>query len=338
MTEEPRLLIGLEVVRKRPAMYFGDLRDGTGLRNAVRSAFGCAMDEFISGHASTIRVSVGNDGLVVIEDDGEGVGPSVVVLEHAVTTWMSSHMLARGIPFVVGAWNYGGTYGLVSAVSSFFEIESTYAGERTRLRCARGEVIERTPLGPSSTRGTSVRFLLDEAIFEGRVTSALVTDLITETGWLHPRLSLVWQGETLANGGGLEAWTRLRSKGELEDDFVFATSMLRGESQVDVALGWLRSGRDGETLRAFVNSQAKDAEVALPGVVEGLRRTTRHLGCNAASNSIAARLIGAVHVTQRDELAPVDALVADAIADALPRALDSSPAARDSFLARASKP
>ena len=220
-----------------------------------------------------------------------------------------------------------------------FEIESTYAGERMRLRCARGEVIERTPLGTSSTRGTRVRFLLDEAIFEGRVTPALVADLITETAWLHPRLSLVWQGEVLANEGGIEAWTRLRGKGGLDDDFVFATSLQRGESTVDVALGWLpqaregrgvETAREGETMRAFVNSQPTSSEV-MPGVREGLRRVV----LDADSDRITLGLIGAVHVTQRDARAPVDALVADAIACALPGALEANPAARARFLARA---
>jgi DNA gyrase/topoisomerase IV subunit B len=336
-TSEIQVLSWAEAVRKRPAMYFGDVRDGTGLLHAVRLAFGGAMDQFIAGHANTIQVRVGEDGVVEIEDDGKGIpaftrtGQSVSILEGAVTNWMTSQLAGGEIPFVVGAWNYGGAYGLVSAVSSLFEIESTYTGERTRLCCARGEVIERTPLGSSSTRGTRVRFLPDEAIFEGRVTPALVADLITETAWLHPRLSLVWQGEVLANEGGIEAWTRLRGKGELDDDFVFATSLQRGESTVDVALGWLHPAREGETLRAFVNSQPTSSEVVMPGVREGLRR----VALDADSDRITLGLIGAVHVTQRDARAPVDALVADAIACALPGALEANPAARARFLARA---
>jgi DNA gyrase/topoisomerase IV subunit B len=342
---EIQVLSWVQAVRKRPAMYFGDVRDGTGLLHAVRFAFGGAMDQFIAGHASTIQVSVGVDGVVEVEDDGRGIpaftrtGQSLSILEGAVTNWMTSHMSGGEIPFVVGAWNYGGNTGLVSAVSSVFEIESTHAGERLRLCCARGEVIERTPLGSSSTRGTRVRFLPDEAIFEGRVTPALVADLITETAWLHPRLSLVWQGEKLANEGGIEAWTRLRGKGELDDDFVFATSLQRGESTVDVALGWLpqaregrgvETAREGETMRAFVNSQPTSSEV-MPGVREGLRRVV----LDADSDRITLGLIGAVHVTQRDARAPVDALVADAIACALPGALEANPAARARYLARA---
>lgn len=317
-TSEIQVLSWVEAVRKRPAMYFGDVRNGTGLAHAVRFAFGGAMDQFIAGHASTIQVSVGVDGVVEVEDDGKGIpaftrtGQSVSILEGAVTNWMTSHMSGGEIPFVVGGWNYGGTYGLVSAVSSFFEIESTFEGERMRLCCARGEVLERTPLGPSSTRGTRVRFRPDEAIFKGRVTPALVADLITETAWLHPRLSLVWQGEKLANKGGIEAWTRLRAKGELEDDFVFATSLQHGESSVDLALGWLQQAHEGrggetaredETMRAFVNSQPTSSEVVMPGVREGLRRVAHHFHFEAELGRIASGLIGAVHITQRDEQA-----------------------------------
>lgn len=226
---EVQILSWAEAVRKRPAMYFGDLGDGTGLCSAVRWVLGGAMDEFIAGRATTVLVDVTADGSIEIADDGPGIfatprsGESAT-LEHAVSTF-GKQLLPRAI----GSWNYGSCYGPVSAVSSFFEIESTYGGKRVRLRCERGEIVERTHLGLSSEQGTRVRFRPDEAIFEGRVTPALVADLITETSWLHPRLCLVWQGERLANGGGIEAWTRLRASSELADDFVFATRMQHGD-------------------------------------------------------------------------------------------------------------
>jgi aspartyl/asparaginyl-tRNA synthetase len=88
-TSEIQVLSWVEAVRKRPAMYFGDVRNGTGLAHAVRFAFGGAMDQFIAGHASTIQVSVGVDG--------------VVDAERQLHLPTSDNYIAPSEPFVVAA-------------------------------------------------------------------------------------------------------------------------------------------------------------------------------------------------------------------------------------------
>jgi DNA gyrase subunit B len=166
-----QVLEGLEAVRRRPGMYIGST-DGRGLHHLVWEVVDNSIDEAMAGHATTIRVTLGRDGIVTVADDGRGVpvgrhatGKDALEVVHTV--------LHAGGKFGGGGYKVsGGLHGVgvsvVNALSEWLRVEtardgSVWAQEYVRGKPKSGVV----KVGPQGTRrGTTTRFKPDSEMFE----------------------------------------------------------------------------------------------------------------------------------------------------------------------------
>ncbi len=166
-----QVLEGLEAVRRRPGMYIGST-DARGLHHLVWEVVDNSIDEAMAGHASTIRVTIGADGAVTVQDDGRGVpvgrhatGKDALEVVHTV--------LHAGGKFGGGGYKVsGGLHGVgvsvVNALSEWMRVESArdgsvWAQEYTRGK-PRGAVSKIGPQG--ARRGTRTVFRADPEMFE----------------------------------------------------------------------------------------------------------------------------------------------------------------------------
>jgi DNA gyrase subunit B len=165
------VLEGLAAVRRRPGMYIGstDLR---GLHHLVWEVVDNSIDEAMANHATTILVTIREDGTVVVVDDGRGVpvgkhstGKDALEVVHTV--------LHAGGKFGGGGYKVsGGLHGVgvsvVNALSEWMRVESSRDGSVYSQEYVRGK--PKTPvtkMGPAhGRRGTTTMFRADPEIFE----------------------------------------------------------------------------------------------------------------------------------------------------------------------------
>jgi DNA gyrase/topoisomerase IV subunit B len=116
----------ISVMRKRPGMYIGDTRDGSGLHHMLWEVVANALDQHLKGHATKIDVTLNEDGSITVEDDGEGfpihLVQGVPFAEIAMTTFHETGTLDGHVPHAhVGLHGLG--VSIVNALSSRLVLE-----------------------------------------------------------------------------------------------------------------------------------------------------------------------------------------------------------------------
>jgi DNA gyrase subunit B len=185
-----QVLEGLEAVRRRPGMYIGST-DVRGLHHLVWEVVDNSIDEAMAGHATTILVTVREDGTVVVVDDGRGVpvgkhstGKDALEVVHTV--------LHAGGKFGGGGYKVsGGLHGVgvsvVNALSEWMRVESARDGFVYSQEYVRGK--PKTPvtkMGPAhGRRGTTTLFRADPEMFESVDYSfELISQRLRESAYL----------------------------------------------------------------------------------------------------------------------------------------------------------
>jgi len=169
-----QVLEGLEAVRKRPAMYIGDVA-ARGLHHLVYEVVDNSVDEALAGHCDEISVTIETDGSITVVDNGRGIPVDMhatmkkPALEVVMTT------LHAGGKFDSNSYKVsGGLHGVgvsvVNALAAWCEVEVLKDGTLYTQRYERGK-----PTGAMKSRpaeragkgsGTTTRFMPDATIFD----------------------------------------------------------------------------------------------------------------------------------------------------------------------------
>ena len=165
-----QVLEGLEAVRKRPAMYIGDI-SAKGLHHLVYEVVDNSIDEALAGFATQIDVTINENNSITVVDNGRGIPVDMHEKENKSALEVVLTVLHAGGKFDKGSYKVsGGLHGVgvscVNALSTFLRAEIRRNGKVYAQEYSCGKPTSDLQIvGDSDTTGTSISFLPDSSIF-----------------------------------------------------------------------------------------------------------------------------------------------------------------------------
>jgi len=222
------VLKGLEAVRRRPAMYIGDV-SSRGLHHLVYEVVDNSIDEALAGYCKNINVIINNDGSITVEDDGRGIPTEIHPQEKRSALEVVMTMLHAGGKFDKNSYKVsGGLHGVgvsvVNALSESLEVEVYRDGKAFYQKYKKGDPVAPVKISGKAERGktgTTVTFMPDGSIFKNRVYKfETLAERLRELAFLNPDVTL-----RIAD---------LRGKSKQEEEFHFKGGLAEFVRYIDL--------------------------------------------------------------------------------------------------------
>ena len=274
-----QVLEGLEAVRKRPGMYIGNV-DAKGLHHLVWEIVDNSIDEVLAGYATSIDITINEDGSLTVEDNGRGIPVDIHPKTNISTLETVFTVLHAGGKFGGDNSGYkvsGGLHGVgasvVNALSSWLEIIVQRNGKKNKLGFSFDDSLQKEistgvqVIGDSSETGTKITFMPNWNMFNDGVEQfdiEIIKTRIKETAYLNKGLkikindfrgenwSVVYQFE-----GGLVDFVEHLNKGQdkITEDVVYSEGKSE-EENIEVEIGLQYTTSYQPKILSYVNNIA----------------------------------------------------------------------------------
>ena len=288
-----QVLEGLEAVRKRPAMYIGDISE-KGLHHLVYEVVDNSIDEALAGFCSQIDVVINEDNSITVTDDGRGIPVGIHEKEGKSALEVVLTVLHAGGKFDKGTYKVsGGLHGVgvscVNALSTYLKAEVRREGKIHMQEFSCGKPLRGVEVvGTADTTGTTISFKPYGSIFT--VTEykyEILATRLRELAFLNAGVSLTltdkrvikedgsFKSELFRSEEGLKEFVRYvdRSKESLIPDVIHIVTEKQG-IPVEVAMTYNTSFN--ESVFSYVNDiNTIEGGTHLAGFRRGLTRTLK---------------------------------------------------------------
>ncbi|MFN9500972.1 MAG: DNA topoisomerase (ATP-hydrolyzing) subunit B [Chryseotalea sp.] len=217
-----QVLEGLEAVRKRPAMYIGDVGI-KGLHHLIWEVVDNSIDEALAGYCDTVNVTINENNSITVEDNGRGIPTDMHEKEKRSALEVVMTVLHAGGKFDKDTYKVsGGLHGVgvscVNALSDLLHVTVQREGKIFEQEYERGK--PKYPVrvvGESDKRGTKVTFLPDKSIFLlTEYNYETVASRLRELAFLNPGINIY-----------LTDLREKDEKGEARNDYFFSEGGLK---------------------------------------------------------------------------------------------------------------
>ena len=284
--EEIKVLKGLEAVRKRPGMYIGDTDDGSGLHHLVFELIDNSVDEALAGHCTEIRLIVGSDGSVTVEDNGRGIPVDYHKEGGASAAEVIMTVLHAGGKFDENSYKIsGGLHGVglsvVNALTERLLLEICRDGVVYKQEYSKGKpTSELTSVGKGEKEhGTKIKIYPDKDIFSVvEFDVNLLVKRCQELAYLNSGLKICVLDQSIGvehaffYEGGLTSFVEgLNASKQSVSRILSFDEEIRDSFSVSLAMQWV-SGYS-ELIKCYTNNIPQaDGGTHLSGFRSGLTR------------------------------------------------------------------
>ena len=266
-----QVLEGLEAVRKRPAMYIGDVGE-RGLHHLVYEVVDNSIDEALAGHCNRIEVTIYEDNSISVLDNGRGIPTDMHEKEHRSALEVVLTVLHAGGKFNKDSYKVsGGLHGVgvscVNALSKHLQADVYRNGIHYQQEFAYGKPLYSVKeVEKTDYRGTKITFTPDETIFN--VTEyqySILASRMKELGFLNKGITIVltdrremddkgqYRSETFYSEEGLKDYIRYLDSGRTK--IMEMPIYIEGEKN-NVPIEVVMQYNDGfsENIHSYVNN------------------------------------------------------------------------------------
>jgi DNA gyrase subunit B len=295
--EHIQVLEGLEAVRKRPAMYIGDVST-KGLHHLAYEVIDNSIDEALAGFCKNIEVTINENGSLTVKDDGRGIPVDLHEKEKRSALEVVMTVLHAGGKFNKDSYKVsGGLHGVgvscVNALSSHLEVVTSRNKSIYKQEYERGKPLYNVKqIGKTDKTGTEVTFTPDSSIF---ITTdfnfEILSTRLRELAFLNKGIKLTvtdlreleengngneYRSESFYSEEGLKEFVELLdSTREKLISQVINIDAVKNEIPVEIALQYNTSF--SENIHSYVNNiNTIEGGTHLAGFRRGLTRTLKN--------------------------------------------------------------